>query len=747
MTRRYEGLLRTSLALSAVFTCGVCSSTGAADAWPLEGNGTETPRRWNLIDIVTAPVIRDLEISEDGDWALYVVRRADVSSNRLVSTLHLVNMNSGVNRQLAEGPWMEQLRAIPRARDWSLLADIGEGQQLYRVSPTGGVAPIVANPQMAMLGKIDGAIGSSSTDPPRPVGILAYGWAPDGRSIWYSRPQLESPENRAVVDIEAWRQSSQRQWVRPSTIELRVRFANGEDLLVDREAVKGLLPFSGTDQISWEDDSRALRYFTSSQGANGAIASNDVRWSVAGGHIRSNLFKPTDALARDVRGPLGGRLVVEGFGEARLLKERLADGAVRNYGPAPFAIGGPHAAGNWLSTDTERAIVGVRYVDDRPRSGLLFIDRGGGIRAIDANGSLSNCSFNAAVRLGVCVRQSLTNAPDLVRIDARTGDVARISSLAPDHEAITPLMAAPRTWINRDGYRSTGFVVFPRGYSTGQRYPAIVVTHGGDAGERFVDQGFQWDYPVQLFAERGYVVLCINDPVTTQSAELRAAYDEWSNPTGAIAASRVQDLVWLNGVRSFEDAVGAMAAEGVVDPDRVGIAGYSRGSQMVNVTMTQSTMFKAASSGEGGYLEPAGYFTVPSSPRSYQAVFGGSPYDAGAVENYRRLSPTFRASLASGPLLQQVAVPRPPTVQFYAALRAAGIPSQITAYPGEDEDAAETHLFHVPRNRLAAMQENMEWFDFWLLGRESTREGAMAQYARWRVLREAWRDDDAQPAL
>src|SRR3546814_19131769 len=66
-----------------------------------------------------------------------------------------------------------------------------------------------------------------------------------------------------------------------------------------------------------------------------------------------------------------------------------------------------------------------------------------------------------------------------------------------------------------------------------------------------------------------------------------------------------------------EDAIAELASEGIVDPDRIGIAGYSRGSQMVNVAMTQSEMFRAASSGDGNYLEPASY----SDPKDgYHAV-------------------------------------------------------------------------------------------------------------------------------
>src|SRR3546814_4634500 len=67
------------------------------------------------------------------------------------------------------------------------------------------------------------------------------------------------------------------------------------------------------------------------------------------------------------------------------------------------------------------------------------------------------------------------------------------------------------------------FVVYPRNHEAGRSYPAILVTHGSDADERFVDVGFQWDYPVQVWAERGYVVVAMNDPIVGDSEEMLAA--------------------------------------------------------------------------------------------------------------------------------------------------------------------------------------------------------------------------------
>src|SRR3546814_6296473 len=47
-----------------------------------------------------------------------------------------------------------------------------------------------------------------------------------------------------------------------------------------------------------------------------------------------------------------------------------------------------------------------------------------------------------------------------------------------------------------------------------------------------------------------------------------------------------------------------------------------------------------------------GYFVISE---NYRSIFGGSPFDPEATALYQRLSPTFRAEQAAGPVLQQVA--------------------------------------------------------------------------------------------
>jgi dipeptidyl aminopeptidase/acylaminoacyl peptidase len=303
-------------------------------------------------------------------------------------------------------------------------------------------------------------------------------------------------------------------------------------------------------------------------------------------------------------------------------------------------------------------------------------------------------------------------------------------AVSPEHERIAQLRVTMERWTNRFGLYATGFVLWPRHYVAGQRYPAIVITHGSDADERFASPDMQWNYPAQLFAERGYVVLLMNDPATAQDARIDAAYDQWISGQGSMTPQEIQDLIWLNGVAAFETAVADLVDRGIVDATRVGIAGYSRGSQMTNVTMTQSRMFRAASSGDGGYLEPSAYRFIS---RSYDTVYGGDPFGP-AIDNYRRLTPSLRASQASGPILIQMAGPWSGGLEFYQALRRSARPAELSFYPGETSASDETHIFHVPRNRLLAMRENLAWFDFWLRDRRDPEMPFPERFAMWEAM-------------
>ena len=714
--------------------------TGSIRLWPLlllvglANSGTavaEEGRRWTLEDVVTVPAEFELSLASDGKSLAYLERRADLQKNETVSILHLFDLRSRASREILRAASAEQLRPLPNGTGWSLLLDRGDELQLYALDAEGTIKPLLVRDAKVTVGQTEGALFAVRSGAPRRIGILYHDWSPDGQWLWYAtlKPSSE-PANVAIDDAVVSQRNRRRAPVR-AIVELRIRSATGEDWLVASRPSGDRLAFYYGGHVEWTDE--GPRYQLEQSDAERADGIGTFSWSFvtnASRPIQESSGFPAIGL---VRGPNGGTLASEGFGRTLALTETHTDGRKTHYGRQPYYIGDPRSAGNWLSGDGLSALLGVRTTS-HPRYGLVLLT-GRHATSLIRPGSLTACDFREDLAWGICVEEGLNQAPRFVRVEPKDGRVQAIAPLSAAHDSIAPLRVTPHQWTNRLGYRSTGFIVWPRNYQTSSRYPAIIITHGSDADERFANVDLQWNYPAQLFAERGYVVILMNDPSARQQAELWHAYMIWSGGPGTLGPEKLRELIWINGVYSFEDAIAELASEGIVDPDRIGIAGYSRGSQMVNVAMTQSEMFRAASSGDGNYLEPASY----SDPKDgYHAVFGGPP-SGRYLDAYRQLSPSLRADRACAPVLQQMASPFAGAIDFYAALREAKVPAQISLYPGETTATDETHLFHIPSNRLRAMRENLAWFDFWLRGRRHPDLEDRGAFDRWAKMAAQWK--------
>lgn len=685
--------------------------------------GIDAKHIWTLDDQLTAPEVRALAISADGKSAAYVVRVADRESNRTVAILRRVDLASGTTSELLRARWIDQLSHIPGTSDWSARIERGDGVQLYRIGADASVSPLILHPATAIFGDSEGAVFPGYGHAPLATGVRAHSWSPDGRRLFYVAVDAE-PQGKSVrYDGDVTAERARRRSPGKATASIYLREPDGKDILLGKRPQSDLTTFFDRNHVRWQKNE--VQYDVMEVGADGQQKVVTMAWVFA--DRKARLLDPkVERVYWLLPGPDGGRLSSQGNGDERELVETFPGGKTRSYGRFPFAVGDGRAVGGFRSLDGRRAIAGTRTIDN-PRFGLAVVERGK-VHTIGGEQSLNICDFVPTLDHGACIAQGQTTPPAVVTVDVASGEIRRVAPVSTAHETLDPLSIEPRTWVNRHGYKATGYIVWPRGYEKGKRYPAILFTHGTDTDDRFANRENQWEYPVQLFAERGYVVLLVNDPSSRQNAEIRAAYDAWINETKDLAPETLRRLIWLNGVASYEDAVKDMVDVGVVDPARVGIAGYSRGSQMVNVTMTNSHMFRAASSGDGGYLEPAFYADVAG---SYDAVFGGPPTDPAALAHYRRLSPSLRAGKVCGAILQQVAAPYVPSIDFHTALRKAGVPAQLSLYPGEDASSDETHIFHIPSNRIGAMQENIAWFDYWLLGKRDPGSPFAGRYAFW----------------
>src|SRR3546814_5835179 len=86
----------------------------------------------------------------------------------------------------------------------------------------------------------------------------------------------------------------------------------------------------------------------------------------------------------------------------------------------------------------------------------------------------TKCSFDDRLSHAICVEEGVSMPPRLVRVDLARGGIEPIVTISPRHNEIAPLQVRARTWINRDGYKATGYIIYPRDFRAGTSYPAIV---------------------------------------------------------------------------------------------------------------------------------------------------------------------------------------------------------------------------------------------------------------------------------
>jgi dipeptidyl aminopeptidase/acylaminoacyl peptidase len=200
-------------------------------------------------------------------------------------------------------------------------------------------------------------------------------------------------------------------------------------------------------------------------------------------------------------------------------------------------------------------------------------------------------------------------------------------------------------------------------------------------------------------------------------------------------------------VAGYEAAVRRLTAEGLVDPDRVGIVGFSRSCYYVMEALTTSTLrFKAASITDGfnkGYLQYLTWLDGVSSniaAHDMDASIGAAPFGSGLQQWFSR-SPEFNMDKVQTPL-QVVALSRQDILTMwepYAALRYLNKPVDLLVV------GSEQHILTNPAARMASQGGTVDWFRFWLKNEEDPDPAKQEQYRRWRELHKLQETKTAAP--
>jgi dipeptidyl aminopeptidase/acylaminoacyl peptidase len=243
-----------------------------------------------------------------------------------------------------------------------------------------------------------------------------------------------------------------------------------------------------------------------------------------------------------------------------------------------------------------------------------------------------------------------------------------------------------------DGTVVDGLLVKPPDFAPGRRYPMLLRIHGGPAGQD--EHAFAFER--EILAAAGYLVVSPNYRGSNGRGQAfqRAIAADWGN----------KEVVDLLG------AVDHVVAQGLADPDRLGLGGWSYGGILTNYTIARDSRFKAATSGAGSSNQLTMY-GVDHYIVQYETELG-PPWKSRDL--WLKISyPFFEADKIKTPTLflggeKDFNVPIVGGEQMYQALRSLGVDTELVIYPGQ------FHGLTVPSYRKDRLERYVAWYDKYL---------------------------------
>ena len=250
------------------------------------------------------------------------------------------------------------------------------------------------------------------------------------------------------------------------------------------------------------------------------------------------------------------------------------------------------------------------------------------------------------------------------------------------------------TSISKDGTPVSNLLYRPAGAPAHQKLPTIFFIHGGPVGQ----DEFAFDLSRQMLAAGGYAVVAVNYRGSSgRGLEFcKSIYSDWGN----------KEVIDIQG------AADHLVKEGVADPERLGIGGWSYGGILTNYSIATDTRFKAAVSGAGS-ANQLGLYGVDQYITQFDNELG-VPWKN--LDKYLKLSyPFLKADRIKTPTLFVVGekdfnVPAVGSEQMYQALRSQGVPTGLVIYPGQ------FHGITIPSYQKDRFDRYLEWFDTYLKG-------------------------------
>ena len=308
-----------------------------------------------------------------------------------------------------------------------------------------------------------------------------------------------------------------------------------------------------------------------------------------------------------------------------------------------------------------------------------------------------------ADRSGEVVATLMSTAYEPMNVHAgpAAGPLLRLSDTRPQLRQITWGTQERLSYRASDGLELDGLLILPAGKNRSDGpFPLVTLVQGGPY-TRYADSFLLGAVDTgQWLATAGYAVFLPNARGGSGHGQEFAAV-----VAGAVGTDEWTDVV---------SGIDLLVAEGVADPDRLGIGGWSHGGFIAAWAVGRTDRFKAALVGAG--VTDWGMLAATGENGAFEAALGGSHgWEGTGPHRHDRLSPVSYASKIRTPVLilqgeQDANVPLGQAVYFHRALRHFGVEHEFVVYPREG------HGLFERGHRLDALRRTRAWFDRWLGG-------------------------------
>jgi dipeptidyl aminopeptidase/acylaminoacyl peptidase len=522
-------------------------------------------------------------------------------------------------------------------------------------------------------------------------GFLASpGWSPDGKTI-----ALLFTENAARAAGPLQAETPDEGVVSESFLEERLTLVDPATARVRQISPADMYVY----EFDWSPDAKQLAI-------TAAPGNGDDNWYVAGlyaidaasGAMRDVVPKPGMQIAVPRWSPdgktiafIGGLMSDEPIPGGDIYLAAASGGDVKNFTPGMKMTANSL---DWTPDSSGVTFAGIsngQTVIARAEAKGIVSHAWTSAERLSTNPFVPEISLARDGITSAVVRESFSEPPEVW-----AGKIGEWKEITHRNSGLHPAWgkSVSLQWPTYAG-TAQGWLTYPRDFDPAKKYPLVVRVHGGPSWAVLPEWPTRWNFAMALPAA-GYFVLQPNP---------RGSYGQGEKFT----AANVKDF----GYGDFLDIMGgvdAAIAAAPVDPERLGLTGWSYGGYMAMWGVTQTNRFRAAVAG-AGLSDWLSYYGENKIDQWMIPFFGASVYDDPIV--YAKSAPMTFIKNVKTPTLVLVGdsdgeCPPPQSYEFWHALKTLGVPTEFVIYPHEG------HEFADPQHSRDVIERTAAWFDRYL---------------------------------